>query len=82
MDRFSNSSAVDRVSAAHARVLSAWKRLMGRRIPLGGLEIDADGALGDLRAACEDIASAIRVIEASAPQQQPARAPVNKASAA
>jgi hypothetical protein len=61
-------------------VLSAWKKLMGRRVPLGGLEIDPDGAVRDLRAACEDIESAIRVIEAGASVVDPA--PLNKASAA
>ena len=63
MDEESDQRALTAVRIANKHLMSAWQHLIGRRVPLAGLQCDYDKALADLRVAHEKTGEAIQVIQ-------------------
>lgn len=69
MEETARQQAFAAVLSAHKDLLSAWKHLSGRRLPLAGVHYDLDKAMGALRAVELKVAQAIQCIELHMPQE-------------
>jgi hypothetical protein len=63
MDEASAQRAIAALRVANKHLLSAWKHLVGQRVPMVGRHRDLDKALADLRVVSASAGEAIELIE-------------------
>jgi hypothetical protein len=63
MDEANRVQAINLMGIANNHLTSAWRHLVGRRVPLAGLHRDFDKALADLRSVHEKIGEAIQLFQ-------------------
>jgi len=66
MDEESDQRALTAVRMGNKHLMSAWQHLVGRRVPLAGLQRDIDKALADLRVVHKKTGEAIQLIQSEA----------------
>lgn len=59
--------AIALVGQANRKSLSAWKKLVGVSLPLGGRHFDRDGAVAELEDAVATIESALELLRSGQP---------------
>jgi hypothetical protein len=74
MDK-NRESAIRAASKANRHLSSAYRDLIGHRLPLAGFHCDREKALSDLRAAHGQIAEAIQLVESCPSSIESGRVP-------
>jgi hypothetical protein len=65
MPEIAREQALKAVQAGHTHLLTAWRHLSGRRLPLAGLDFDLTSAASELQVACDKIFEALAEIDRS-----------------
>ncbi len=63
MPEIARQQALSAVQVGHQHLLTAWRHLMGRRLPLAGLDFDSTSAASELQVAIARLSEALQAIE-------------------